>query len=673
MNMRSKFTGFFIGLILVCNGWFLNAGKYSFSGYLPSVEKKNHAVVIKINTIENQKDFYIHYKTKGLEVFQVRKMKTDEQGNLYYQLSTDNLYGKTIEYFIARTDRIASDSILPVFTITGFTNKGSPEVYFSGSGQGSREGKGSKLKFPLRLSADLSASSRVYDDWEPAEDKVDASQVDDDSESTEDRFDATGDIRLNSPFTGNKTQFGVDAGMTYTHHPEETESRFNLTSMKVKFKARNHLFTAGDLSINGTEFTLGSWNRRGLRYKLEGKGLNLGLFFTNAQQKEGFEGVGIPSLDANILGAEAGFSIGSLVDVCGMFLTGKDNLKSITMENLDKEVSNREGNVYSIWGEMRLFKNKLALNGEFARSNFGSGADNDSIEKKNDNAWRSGVNFTHRFLQVSAEYKKVGREFDSIGNLFFFNGLKGLNTNVSIDIKTFSFDLDYRDEKSNMTNNGQSKLHYKEISTNFSWIIANHVRVGGELLLNNEDYEESTECEDMNTFEYSACLGYIAGPNSIEVELGKGGGSNSDSIFKSSVGIILNMGRFLYLSPNFSYLSTKYFTIENTSKISHVSHEYNAYIEGQVNFIPRYFYLTLLGSWFKEVNTNVDNTFLSAEGILSFNMSWLFKGKIQPTLSLRVNYLEGKNSNNEGKNNNNEGKNSNKEGLSVYCQVHISF
>lgn len=638
MNIKSKFTGFFIGLIIVwSNGWFLSAGKYSFSGYLPSIEKKNHAVVIKINTLDHQKDFYIHYKTKGLEVYQVRKMKTDKQGNLYYQLSTDNLYGKTIEYFIARTDRIVSDSILPVFTVTGFTNKGSPEVYFLEAEEGSSEGKRSKLKFPLRLGADLSASSRLYNDVE----------------SAEETFDANGNIRFYSPFTGDKTQFGVDAGISYIQHVEETESHFNLTNMKVKFKAGDHFFTAGDLSIRGTEFTTPSLNRRGLRYKLEGKRLYLGSFFTNAQQKEGFDGFGIPPADANILGAEAGFRIGSQVNVCGIFMTGKDNLESKTVAS-SSDVSYREGSVYSICGEMKLFKNKLALNGEYARSNFGSGANSDSIEKKNDNAWYAGANFRHRFLWVHADYKKVGQDFDSIGNLYLFNDLESLNTNIGLNIKTFSCNLRYRGEKNDMNSTVRSMLHFKDISTNFNWIVANHVQVGGELSLKDEDYEEpigdQIAGEDKHTFRYSAVLGYIVGRNGIRVNLGKTRSKTFESVFDGSLGIFLNFGRFFFLTPSFSYQCTQDFTNSNTtSKI------YLAYINGQINFIPEYFSMTFSGSWKKEAHT----TSLFARASLYLYMARFFKGKFRPTLSLRAAYVDSEPSSSDG--------------LSVYCQVDISF
>lgn len=641
MNIKSKFTRFLIGLILVCNGWFLNAGKYSFSGYLPSVEKKNHAVVIKINTLENQKDFYIHYKTKGPEVYQVRKMKIDKDGNLYYQLATDNLYGKTIEYFIARTDRIVPDSILPVFTITGFTNKGSPEVYFLGVEEGSAGGKGYKYKFPIRLGASLSASSLVYDDVQSAEEK----------------FCANGNIRLYTPFTGEKTQFGVDANISYIHDIEETETQFNLMSMKVKIKTGDHFFTAGDVSIRGTEFTTPYLNRRGLRYKLEGKRLYLGSFFTNAQQKRGFEGFGIPPADANIIGAEAGFRIGSLVNVRGMFMTGKDNLESKTVVSSDKSVSYREGSVYSLWGEMRLFKNKLSLNGEFARSNFGSGTDSGSIKKENDNAWRAGINFRHRILRVHADYKKVGQNFDSIGNLFLLNDREGLNSNIGLNIKTFFFNLGYRDQKTNMNSIDPPMLHSKDIRTDFSWIILNHIKIGGQLSLNNLDYDESTGeqtgCEDMDTFRYSAILGYIAGRNGITIKLGKTEAKTFTSNVDGSVGVFLNFGRFLHLTPNFSYQSTKNFPDNSTSKI------YNAYINGQINFIPGFFSLTVSGYWTKNVNPNGDRTSLSARGNLNFYMSRLFKGKIRPTLSLRAKYVEGGNSSSDG--------------LTVYCQVDISF
>ncbi|UCH96513.1 MAG: hypothetical protein JSV88_06595 [Candidatus Aminicenantes bacterium] len=64
--MKEKWMVFLI--LLLCNGLVLISGahgSYTFSGYLPRVEKLDHALVIKINTLKKEKDFYIYYRAEG--------------------------------------------------------------------------------------------------------------------------------------------------------------------------------------------------------------------------------------------------------------------------------------------------------------------------------------------------------------------------------------------------------------------------------------------------------------------------------------------------------------------------------------------------------------------------------------------------------------------------------
>ncbi len=78
-------------VILFLGGPVLHSGTYSFSGYLPKIEKNKQSVTIRINPLaavdpetgEVKKDFYIYYRTEGLKNYQVRKMKTAKDGKVY--------------------------------------------------------------------------------------------------------------------------------------------------------------------------------------------------------------------------------------------------------------------------------------------------------------------------------------------------------------------------------------------------------------------------------------------------------------------------------------------------------------------------------------------------------------------------------------------------------------
>jgi len=635
-----KLKGMIFLSILLCWCLFLNAGAYTFSGYLPQVEKAGGDLVIKINTLKTEKDFYIYYKSKGLKNYQVRKMKMDKEGHVYYQLSTANLYGDTIEYFIVENGKNVSDSISPVFTISEFTDKESPEIYFLDAGQESGGGT-PKIGFPVKIGASLSSATRIQDN----------------AEFPGNKFDATGNIRLYRNISEEKYEFDFDTNVAYMHHPSETESKFNLSDMKVRFKAGEHTFAAGDLSIDSTEFTASGFARRGLRYEMEGKTLYFSSFFTNAQEKTGFDGFGIPAPGANVFSATAGVNIGTTLKVRGMFMTGKDNLDSKTV--VSTEDVYREGNVYSIWGELNLLSNKLLLKGEFAHSNFGSGADSATVEKKSDTAWRAEADFTQGIVMAHVDYKKVGEKFSSIANLFLQNDREGLNSNIGFMIKSFTLNLRYLDQKTNLTSEIQPMLHTKNMGADFNWLVANHVQLGAEFSLDNLDYDKSsgllTGSEDMNTIRYAGTLGYVSGSNSLILKLGKTESKTFTSNIDGSVALNLRFGNFLSLNPTLSYQSTENFSDNSTSKV------YNAYLNGELTFIPELFSFSVNGSWTKNDNTFSDSTSISVSGNANFYMSKLFKYKLQPTLSLRGKYDEYKNGSTSTSN------------TSVYLQADISF
>lgn len=627
----------------------LNAGKYSFSGLLPKVTKTPAAVVIKIDTPAPRKKMYIHYRTQGLEDFQVRMMKRDTRGNLYYRLPTGNLYGDSIEYFISHSDKPVPASLFPVFTVVDFSGRESPAIYFQGGGTGSKQGqaaskRGSKFKFPIDVSPALSASLRVHDTKEdPGE-----------------AFDANGNIGLSKIISGKKSEFEFESNISYTHLPDEDDNKFNLEDMKVRFESGKHSFSAGDLNINNSKFTAKSLNRRGLRYKMRGKRLTVGSFFINMQQKKGFKGFGPPPGDSHIFGAEAGFKLGKTGKLHGMFMTGLDNLNSETIVSADDENAFRKGTVYSIRGEFKLMKKKLDVKGEFAHSTFGSGPDSDGVEKKSGNAWIAQAKFRKGIITANAKYKKIGRYFSSIGNLFMKNDREGLDSGMRLAIKSFSADLKYRDEKTNINDTVQPMKHSREIKTSFNWIIKNRFTIGGRFSLNNLDYDKSsgeeTGSEGMETIQYGTTLGYAAGPNSIIFELGKTESKRFSSDIDGSLSIVLKFGKVLKLSPRFSYQSNKDFTDQTKSKV------YNAYIKGTLTFIPKYFLMTFSLSGTSNVYDDGTSSTVTAKGNLKFLMAKLFKKKIKPTLALKCKYKKKKNK-----------KGVKKDDTTFYLQFDISF
>jgi hypothetical protein len=634
-------------IVFCCLGLWgvLEAGNYTFSGYMPKVIKEAESLTIRIDPLKKEQNFYIYYRTEGLKKYQVRKMTVDKEGNVYYRLPITNLYGKKVEYFIVENGRSEAGTFTPVFTIEEITERGSPEIYFQdGSATG---GGGSAVKKDPLIKIGLSAST--------------ATQIHDKTDAPGPKFDANGNLRLYRNIYNEKYQFDFDTNFSYMHTVSEEESKVNLSEMKIKYKRGSHAIAAGDLAIENTEFTASAFSRRGLHYEMDGKLLYLSSFFTNSQQKTGFDGFGIPAADANVFGATAGVNLGTILKIRGMYMMGKDNLDSKTVVSSDDVY--REGSVLSLWGELNAFQNHLVLKGEFARSNFGRAADSASVNKESDTAWRGEADINYGVMTAHADYKKVGEKYSSIANLFLQNDREGLNSNVGLMIKSFALNVRYTDQKTNLTSLVQPMLHTKNIGADFNWLIANHLQLGAEYSLDNLDYDKSTGLmtgsEDMDTIRYAATLGYIAGSNGITIKVGKTESKNFTSNLDGTVAVNLRFGTVLSLNPTVSYQSTENFSDNSTSKI------YNAYLSSELSFIPEIFSLSVSSSWTKNDNTfeavTSSTTTLSTEGNLNFYMAKIFKQKIQPTLSLRGKYEEMKVADTSNSN------------VTLYLQADLSF
>lgn len=607
----------------------LQSGTLNFSNYLPKVTKKADEVIFSIDTFGTKKDIYFYYRVPGIKNFQVRKMKIDRHGRVYYQLSTKNLYGKKIEYFIMEKGGNHADALSPVFTLKDFTDKDSPEVYFqevtAPPGTGSEKQREPFIK--------MNASGSL------------ASQLHDNAEFPGEKFTASGNMRLYRNIYDEKddSEFDFDSTFTYTNQPLDTESKVNLSNMKIRFRKGKHKFEAGDVSVTHTEFSTSYLTRRGMFYEMTGKALYLSSFYTNSQQKTGFDGFGFPPSDANIFGAVAGFNMGPeytpIFKLRGMFMAGQDNLDSKTL--VSSEDAFREGSMISVLAEANLFKSYLNLKGEYAQSNFGKAADKESIEKKKDEAWSAELGFNYGVFSARADYKKLGSDFNSIANLFLQNAREGLNSSIGLNIKSFSLSVNYTDQKTNFNDPLQPILRTRTLGTNLSWLIANHLQIGAEFGTNNLDYDQSTGLQtggtDMDTINYAGTLGYIAGYNSFTIRLGRSESRTFTSNIDGSLALNLKFGNFLTLNPTLSYQSNKNLTDDSTANI------YNLYLNSELSFVPQIFTLTLAGAYSKTDNSLMeDSSTLSADANLNFYMAKIFKDKVQPVLSVKGRYQESK-------------------------------
>ncbi len=614
-------------LAFIAGTWLLALGVSGQSlqrlNILPRVERAAGQVVIRITPSRGRGPYFVHYRTDGMNGFQVRKMEAETSGTLACRIPTANLYGRDLEYYVAEKRGGNMSDITLRHTIAGFTDKNSPEIYFQEGAAAAAPGR--HWQPPVNVNASLSTSRKLDPNSE--------------SEYGQQRYSANGNLRIYRNIVKDDTQFDFDANFAHVD-PRNTdiEKAINLSSMMVRFKKGAIQFEAGDVAINETEFTTSYLNRRGLRVEITGDNFSLNTFYTNSQQKTGFDGFGIPDTDAGIFGAAAGVNLKNTLKLRGMFMSGKDNLDSKTVSSSENPF--RQGSMFSVWGELNLLANSLQVNGEFSSSRFGAAADPALLAKESDTAWKAGLKYNRGILSLAADYESIGDRFNSIANLFLQNDREGLSSSLGLTVKSFSWMVTYLDKKNYMNNPLQDMLHQKRIGTTLNWGLGTHFRVGADVSRDNLDYDSTTGLQtstsDMNTYNYSATLGYVAGSTGVNLSLGKTESVNFTSNLNASLGVNLRFGSFLTMSPTLSYQQNETLSDGGKSTI------YNAYLNSEITLIPQYLTVTVSSSYMNNDSPYSTSSNWTAGCNLNFFAAKLFKDKVRPSLSLKSMFQGGK-------------------------------
>ena len=591
----------------------------SISNLLPTTEILPDSVTIQMSAGMAGEMYYLYYRTKGMKAFQVRKMNLSPNGGMMYRIPLTNLYGRELEYFILSSRGKKGQALSPVFSVKDLDTGESPRIYFQDIPDPSSPS--ALPREPLvRMNGSLSTITRIRDK----------------SSSGAKAFSASGNLRLYRNIVKEKYQLDLDSNFVYLSQVQDTESHVNLSSMMVRLKTGEWKVEAGDLSLSNSEFSTSYLSRRGISAEMNGKWFSVGSFLTNSQQKTGFEGFGIPPSGAMLFGAHLGLHSNSRFKIRGLFLTGKDNVDSRTISSSEDVV--REGQLMSLSGEMNLFRSRLQVTGEYAHSTFGKAGLEETLEKQEGTAWRADARYNAGILSVGGGYQKIDNYYNSIANLFLQNDREGWKSDVGLNIKSFSMSVNYSDQTTYMNSVIQPALHTKNLSSNFSWMIANLIRIGAEYGVDNLDYDQSTGLQyggtDMETLRYAVTLGLIAGANGITLRVGKTESKTFTSNLDASLALNLRFGQFMTLNPTVSYQSTDNLSDGTNSKI------YNLYLNSELTFIQQVLTLTLSGSYSRNDNGVSDSQMIQASGNINFYMAKIFKNKVQPTLVLVSRYQE---------------------------------
>lgn len=582
---------------------------------VPQVSRSGQQVVVTMPAAADHDQWYIYYRTDRQGNFQVRKMKADRQGKATYQLATDMLYGRNVEYFIVK-ETAAGTGRSATYTIADANTNFVPEVYFQENPP--LESPATTAADPLlSFSGSLSRTDRLYQQEE------DASAA----QST------TGNLRVFKNISNEKFQFDFDSGFSFFSPAPAEAKALNLSSLMVRFKKGAHQVAMGDLAISQSEYTAPALNRRGIHYEMSGREMYFSAFYTQSQEMSGFKGFGIPPADAGIIGAVAGVHIGSTLTLRGLVLSGRDDLNTGTTV-VAGENPFRSGNIFSFWGDLNLFNNSLQLNGEYARSFFGTSTGPESaVAKEYDNAWRGGLNFNWQGVTASANYRHIGENFNSIANLFQQNDREGLEGNLGVTIRSLSIQVAYSDQKSYLYSLTQDGQHEKRALTSIGWQLDPAWRIGADLSLSNLAYRSKTALPlaspDMDTLSFNGNMVYTFPAGSFTLMLGRIKTGDAMSNFSGQLACSLIFGQAMNLATVFSYQRSNDLLAASSSDI------YSFTINSELTFIPQWFTFTTSGSYMRNVGDGFASTAVTIDANLNFFMAKLFKDKIQPMLTAR--------------------------------------
>ena len=585
---------------------------------IPEVNRAAQQALISITHSEGNGQWYIYYRTDRQKDFQVRKMNTATSGKATYPLPTGMLYGRNVEYFIVKKTA-GTSSKTPVYTVVDANTDPLPEIYFKDNppAAGADDPVHPAADPLIRLSGSMSRADRLY---QKAEDESAAQS-------------SNGNLRIFRNISNEKYQFDFDSSFSFLSPTQAEASAFNLASMMVRFKKGSHQIAIGDLAISQSEYTAPALNRRGLQYELSGHGLYFSAFLANSQQKNGFEGFGIPPAAANIMGAVLGTDVGSILKIRGLVLSGHDDL-SLGKTLAYEENPFRAGSIFSLWSDLNLLQNHLQLTGEYARSSFGISALNAAdISQKKDNAWRSGLSFNYGIISASATYRRIGENFNSIGNLFMANDRGGLDGNLGLTFKTLTLAVSYADQKNFLKTLSQDGQHQKRLSANIGWQLGSRWRIGSDFSLDNLEYNSKTAMPSttpgMETLNFNETLGYTSENSSFSLAIGKVKSGEYTSTFSGQLACSLRFGQAMSLAPVFSFQSIVDLTGSGNSDIYSVS------VTSEITCVPQWFTCTTSGSYTRNVNDAFTSTAITIDANLNLFLAMLFKNKIQPMLTAK--------------------------------------
>ncbi|MGB9006864.1 MAG: hypothetical protein WCB96_14160 [Candidatus Aminicenantales bacterium] len=257
-------------------------------------------------------------------------------------------------------------------------------------------------------------------------------------------------VSLAYQYCKDRLSLDLNARATFTGNPPTGSSKSDLPGLALSLKTRAHALSAGDLSLNESEFSATGIGRRGLEYRFDDGRFYVHAFMANSQQLSGFKGIGVPPSANALYGGVAGFSLfqGGL-NLKAIFITGKDDPFKAGNGGFWPLAAPRQGNVLAVAEESSLFSGRFRLNAEFASSRY----DKDTQDAEgaiSDSAWRISAGYRTDKFEIGGGYRRLGPDFNSIAQPFFTADRAGMNASAALTLESFRLSARFANERNNV-------------------------------------------------------------------------------------------------------------------------------------------------------------------------------------------------------------------------------
>ncbi|MBM3297953.1 MAG: hypothetical protein FJY83_10200 [Candidatus Aminicenantes bacterium] len=453
----------------------------------------------------------VFYRCAGLEDFQARPMGLCEDGSFALDFDTSVLPAPSFEYYLAAK----TTSGIVTFPESG---RESP-IQVEGLGTEADPEIPSDIPVPLEETAQ--AEERV-----PFPIQVSGSGrtslAEGESVLGEVKFPAAGNVRyfLMPPRAG-AFGFAFDSNLSYSNTPPIGENPLDLSNMNAALFFAGHTLRAGDLTLAESEYSVQGLGRRGAQYFFDNQKAYLHAFTVNSQQVRGFEGFGLPGAETALLGGAAGFrALDDALCLKFVLVTGRDSPAEgagVALPDFIPGYSGREGTVLAVSEESRFFGGRLNFKAEFALSRHDADIE-DEDAPVSDNALTVGTGFSAGPLTASAAYRRIGRDFYSIGLSFQDGNRRAFEAMVGLASGPVSLTGSFVSQSDNVVGDSDAPTTSSlDGNLNLSMALTPQVQLMFGYRLGRQNTalgSDPAPTQDSATDELSGTLSLAAGPSS---------------------------------------------------------------------------------------------------------------------------------------------------------------